>query len=145
MKFLLCSRCIEWENTDNSLSKDFLYQFHFSAYWKNSWIVRVVTNPTQPQRNINLNCSWVWHENDCANHPTYTTHPPTRPHLQKLNGSNIWSVTHTSYLNEGQWKTDKDCLVLGHMAIISFTVLCKCRNVLKRAKTYGLKRTKATK
>ena len=41
-------------------------------------------------------------------------------------------VTHTSYLNEGQWKTDKDDMVLGHMAIFPFPVLCECRNVLKR-------------
>ena len=44
----------------------------------------------------------------------------------------IFELTHTSYLNKGQWKTDKDCLVLGHMAIIPFPVLCECRNVLKR-------------
>ena len=47
----------------------------------------------------------------------------------------IYELTLTSYLNKGQWKTDKDYLVLGHMAIIPFPVLCKCRNVLKRAKT----------
>ena len=28
--------------------------------------------PTQPQCNLNLNSSWVWHENDFA----YPTHPP---------------------------------------------------------------------
>ena len=54
-------------------------------------------------------------------------------------------VTHTSYLKEGQGKTDIDCMVLGHMAIIPFPVLCKCRNVLKRVKTYGLKRAYTTK
>ena len=42
-----------------------------------------------------------------------------------------YEVFHTSYLNEGQRKTDKDALVLGHMAIIPFPVLRKCRNVLK--------------
>ena len=54
-------------------------------------------------------------------------------------------VTHTSYLKEGQWKTDIYDILLGHMAIIPFPVLCECHNVLKRAKTYGLKRAKATK
>ena len=48
-------------------------------------------------------------------------------------------VIYTSYLNEGQWKTDKDDMVLGHMAIIPFPVLCKCRNVLKRAKMTKIK------
>ena len=48
-------------------------------------------------------------------------------------------VTHTSYLNEGQWKTNKDDMVLGHMAIILFPVLCKCRNKLKRAKITKIK------
>ena len=46
-----------------------------------------------------------------------------------------YEVFHTSYLNEGQCKTDKDVMVLGHMAIIPFPVLCKCRKVLKRTKT----------
>ena len=46
---------------------------------------------------------------------------------------------HTSYLNEGQWKTNKDDMVLGHMAIILFPVLCKCRNKLKRAKITKIK------
>ena len=54
-------------------------------------------------------------------------------------------VTHTSYLKEGQCKTDIDDIVLGHMAIIPFPILCKCRNVLQRAKTKGLKRAKTTK
>ena len=45
-----------------------------------------------------------------------------------------YEVFHMSYLNEGQCKTDKDVMVLGHMAIIPFPVLCKCRNKLKRAK-----------
>ena len=43
-------------------------------------------------------------------------------------------VTHTSYLKEGQCKTDIDDIVLGHMAIIPFPVLCEGHNVLKRAK-----------
>ena len=43
-------------------------------------------------------------------------------------------TAHTSYLKEGQWKTDIDNIVLGHMAIIPFPVLCECHNVLKRAK-----------
>ena len=47
----------------------------------------------------------------------------------------MYEVFHTSYLNEGQCKTDKDVMVLGHMAIIPFPVLCKCRKVLKRTKT----------
>ena len=42
-------------------------------------------------------------------------------------------VTHTSYLKEGQCKTDIDDIVLGHMAIIPFPVLCECHNVSKRA------------
>ena len=54
-------------------------------------------------------------------------------------------VTHTSYLKEGQCKTDRDDIVLGHMAIIPFPVLCKCRSVLQRAKIKGLKRAKTTK
>ena len=45
-----------------------------------------------------------------------------------------WDGVHTSYLNQGQPSTDKDDKVLGHMAIIPFPVLCKCRNKLKRAK-----------
>ena len=52
----------------------------------------------------------------------------------------IYELTFTSYLKEGQCKTDIDDIVLGHMAIIPFPVLCKCRNVLQRAKTKGLKR-----
>ena len=46
---------------------------------------------------------------------------------------------HTSYLNEGQCKTDKDVMVLGHMAIIPFPVLCKCHKELKRTKTTKVK------
>ena len=42
-------------------------------------------------------------------------------------------------------KTGENEMVLGHIAIIPFPVLFKCRNVLKRAKTYGLKRAKTTK
>ena len=46
-----------------------------------------------------------------------------------------YEVFHTSYLNEGQCKTDQDVMVLGQLAIIPFPVLCKCRKVLKRTKT----------
>ena len=35
----------------------------------------------------------------------------------------------------GQGKTDKDDMGLGHMSIIPFPVLCKCRNVINRTKT----------
>ena len=44
-------------------------------------------------------------------------------------------VSHMSDLNEGQCQTDKDVIVLGHMAIILFPVLSKCGEVLKRTKT----------
>ena len=47
----------------------------------------------------------------------------------------MYGVFHTSYLYKGQCKTDKDVMVLGHMAIIPFPVLWKCRKVLKRTKT----------
>ena len=40
-----------------------------------------------------------------------------------------WDGNHTSYLNEGEWKTGKDETVLGHIAIIPFPVFCKCRNL----------------
>ena len=40
-----------------------------------------------------------------------------------------------SYLNKGQLTTDQDTRKLGHMFIIPFPVLCKCRNQLKRTKT----------
>ena len=50
-----------------------------------------------------------------------------------------YEVFHTSYLNKGQCKTDKDVMVLGHMAIILFPVFCKCRKVLKRTKTTKIK------
>ena len=50
-----------------------------------------------------------------------------------------YEVFHTSYLNEGQCKTDKDVMVLGHMAIIPFLVLFKCREVLMRTKTTKIK------
>ena len=56
----------------------------------------------------------------------------------------IYELTLTSYLNRGQWKTDKDFMVFGHMAIIPFPVLCECHNLSKRAKTTGLKRAKMT-
>ena len=46
-----------------------------------------------------------------------------------------YEIFHTSYLNKGQCKTDKDVMLLGHMAIIPFPVLCKCRKILKRTKT----------
>ena len=36
---------------------------------------------------------------------------------------------------EGQWDSDKDNRLSGHMTIISFPVLYSCRNALKRAKT----------
>ena len=49
-----------------------------------------------------------------------------------------YEVFHTSYLNEGQCKTDKDVMVLGQMAIIPFPVLCKCCKVLKRTKTSNI-------
>ena len=44
-------------------------------------------------------------------------------------------VYHSSCLNNGQCKTDKDVMVLGQMVIIPFPVLFKCHKVLKRAKT----------
>ena len=47
----------------------------------------------------------------------------------------MYKVFHTSYLNEGQCKTDEDVIVLDHMARIPFPVLGKCRKVLKRTKT----------
>ena len=50
-----------------------------------------------------------------------------------------YEVFHTSYLNEGQCKTDKDVMVLDHMVIIPFPVLCKCRKVLRRTKTTKIK------
>ena len=46
-----------------------------------------------------------------------------------------YEVFHTSYLDKGQCKTDKDVMVLGNMAIIRFPVLCKCSKVSKRTKT----------
>ena len=46
-----------------------------------------------------------------------------------------WEVTHMSNLNKGQWYTEKDDMVLGHMATIPFPVLCKCLNVVKITKT----------
>ena len=45
-----------------------------------------------------------------------------------------WEGVLTFYLSEVQWKSDKDDMVLGHLVIIPFPVLCKCRNKLKRAK-----------
>ena len=54
---------------------------------------------------------------------------------KKFQMKETYEVFRTSYLNEGQCKTDKDVMVLGHMAIIPFPVLCKCRKVLKRTKT----------
>ena len=47
----------------------------------------------------------------------------------------MYEVFYMSYLSEGQCKTDTDVMVLGHMAIIPFPVLSKCRKVLKRTKT----------
>ena len=47
----------------------------------------------------------------------------------------MYEFFQMSYLNEGQCKTDTDVMVFGHMAIIPFPVLCKCRKVLKRTKT----------
>ena len=47
----------------------------------------------------------------------------------------MYEVFHTSYLNVGQCKTNKDAMMLGHMTMIQFPVLCKCRKVLKRTKT----------
>ena len=38
-----------------------------------------------------------------------------------------YEVFHTSYLNEGQCKTDKDVMVLGHMAIITFPVCANAK------------------
>ena len=46
-----------------------------------------------------------------------------------------YEVFNTSYHNEGLCKTDKDAIVLSHMAINPFPVLCKCHKVLKRTKT----------
>ena len=40
-----------------------------------------------------------------------------------------------SYLIKGQWETDKDNRMLGHMTIILFPVLCKCHTLLNIAKT----------
>ena len=51
----------------------------------------------------------------------------------------MYEVFHTSYLNEGQCKTDKDVIVLDYIAIIPFPVLRKCRKVLKRTKTTKIK------
>ena len=49
-----------------------LHKSFNSTNWK-----EVVTTPTKLQRNINLNCCWVWHENDFAHHP------PTQTQLQQ--------------------------------------------------------------
>ena len=46
---------------------------------------------------------------------------------------------HATYLEEGQCITDKDVMVFGHMAIIPYPVLFKCRKVLKRTKTTKIK------
>ena len=51
------------------------------------------------------------------------------------NLNEVYEVFHTSHLNGGKCKTDNDVMVLGHMEIIPFHVLCKCRKVLKRTKT----------
>ena len=51
----------------------------------------------------------------------------------------IFWLINTSYLNKGQWSTDEDDMVLGHMAIILFPVLCKCRKISKRAKMTKIK------
>ena len=51
----------------------------------------------------------------------------------------MYEVFYMSYLSEGQCKTDTDVMVLGHMAIIPFPVLCKCRKVLKRTKATKIK------
>ena len=59
--------------------------------------------------------------------------------MEKIQMKEKYEVFHMSYLNEGQCKTDKDVMVLGHMAIIPFPVLCKCRKVLKRTKTTKIK------
>ena len=59
--------------------------------------------------------------------------------LQKFEMKEMYEVFHMSYLNGGQCKTDKDVMVLGHMAIIPFPVLWKCRKLLKRAKTTKIK------
>ena len=48
---------------------------------------------------------------------------------------NIHKYFNMSYLNKGQLTTDQDTRKLGHMFIIPFPVLCKCRNQLKRTKT----------
>ena len=44
-------------------------------------------------------------------------------------------ITYMSYFIEGQWKTDKDNRMSGHMIIIPFPVKYLCRNSLNRAKT----------
>ena len=56
-----------------------------------------------------------------------TTPPPSGPNRVNQEG--------TSYLNKGQRNTDEDDMVLCHMAIIPFPVLCQHRNVLRRVKT----------
>ena len=45
----------------------------------------IVTTPTQPLRNINLICNWVWHENAFAYHPTPPYHPHPILSSKKLN------------------------------------------------------------
>ena len=40
---------------------------------------------------------------------------------------------------EGQWKSDKDAKVFGHMAIIPLQVLCECQDILEKAKTTNIK------
>ena len=45
----------------------------------------IVTAPTQPLRNINIICIWVWHENAFAYHPTPPYHPHPILSSKKLN------------------------------------------------------------
>ena len=55
--------------------------------------------------------------------------------IKLLNHKIIKLLVKKSYLNEGQLTTDQDTRKLGHIFIIPFPVLCKCRYQLKRTKT----------
>ena len=58
--------------------------------------------------------------------------PPPSPFAENNYSFDIWS--YISYLIEGQWKTDQDNRMLGHMSIILFPVLSTYHNVLQKSK-----------
>ena len=82
-------------NKKYGLSSIFCYSALLSSGHKPN-MTHIVTNPTQRQHN--LNCSWVWHENDFLHHPSYK---------QKLKGRLLFRSLRWTFIDHKQIEFDQ--------------------------------------